>query len=136
MMFPAMQLNGPGLIPINTRFLETLSLAICTSDSVLFSFSQDKVSTISLYTVTTTGSVKSPLAFAWATDSRASSKWPLFTSHLGLSGTKGKIKIHNTEKIPWKRLGALHAHVECHLPVPSVMPAAIKAPTLYSLSTL
>lgn len=42
----------------------------------------------------------------------------------------GRIMIHKNEKIPWKSEGARHAHVDCHWPVPSVIPAAIKAPTL------
>lgn len=32
--------------------------------------------------------------------------------------------------MPWNRDGARHAHVDCHRPVPRVMPVAIKAPTL------
>jgi len=39
-----------------------------------------------------------------------------------------------TEKIPWKRDGARHAQVEFQVPVPSVIPAAINAPTLRFVS--
>lgn len=38
------------------------------------------------------------------------------------------------EKMPWKREGARHAHVEVQVPVPRVMPAAINAPTLKYIS--
>lgn len=43
--------------------------------------------------------------------------------------TKGRMIIEMIAKIPWNRDGARHAHVDSHCPVPSVMPAAIRAPT-------
>lgn len=43
---------------------------------------------------------------------------------------KGKIMMHKNEKMPWKSEGNLHAQVDCHVPVPRVMPAAMRAPTL------
>lgn len=43
--------------------------------------------------------------------------------------------MQTTAKMAWKRAGARHAQVEFHLPVPSVTPAAINAPTL-ALSAL
>jgi len=42
----------------------------------------------------------------------------------------GKITMQSTEKMPWKREGALQAQVDCHVPVPRVIPAASNAPTL------
>lgn len=38
--------------------------------------------------------------------------------------------MHSSEKMPWNSEGARHAQVESHDPVPRVIPAAIKAPTL------
>ena len=38
--------------------------------------------------------------------------------------------MHITEKMPWNSDGARQAQVDSQLPVPSVMPAAIRAPTL------
>ena len=38
--------------------------------------------------------------------------------------------MQSSENMPWKSDGARHAHVDCHWPVPSVIPAASKAPTL------
>jgi hypothetical protein len=46
----------------------------------------------------------------------------------------GRMRIHITEKIPWKSDGALHAQVDAHCPVPRVIPAAINAPTLEIIS--
>jgi hypothetical protein len=46
----------------------------------------------------------------------------------------GKTTMQRTEKIPWKSEGARHAQVDCQVPVPRVIPAAIKAPTLRSVS--
>jgi len=43
---------------------------------------------------------------------------------------KGKTAMQRTEMMPWKSDGSLHAQVEFHVPVPSVIPAAISAPTL------
>lgn len=43
---------------------------------------------------------------------------------------KGRMMMQRKEKIPWKSEGALQAHVDCHVPVPRVIPAAINAPTL------
>ena len=43
---------------------------------------------------------------------------------------KGRMIIQSNEKMPWKIEGARQAHVDCHVPVPSVIPAAIKAPIL------
>lgn len=53
-----------------------------------------------------------------------------------LTNTKGRMMMHRTEKIPWKSEGARHAQVDCHSPVPRVMPAAIKAPMLSELSAM
>jgi hypothetical protein len=39
--------------------------------------------------------------------------------------------MHANEKMPWKIDGALQAQVDCHVPVPRVIPAAISAPMLY-----
>jgi hypothetical protein len=39
--------------------------------------------------------------------------------------------MQRSEKMPWKIEGARQAQVDCHEPVPSVIPAAIKAPTLH-----
>jgi hypothetical protein len=44
--------------------------------------------------------------------------------------TKGTIAMHSNEKMAWKSEGALHAQVDCHCPVPRVIPAAIRAPIL------
>jgi hypothetical protein len=49
---------------------------------------------------------------------------------LDLSHIKGRIAMHSTEKMPWISDGARQAHVESQVPVPSVMPAAMRAPTL------
>lgn len=38
--------------------------------------------------------------------------------------------MQSSEKIPWNNDGARQAQVDCHWPVPKVIPAAIKAPTL------
>jgi hypothetical protein len=45
----------------------------------------------------------------------------------------GRMTMQRTEKIPWKSEGARHAQVDCQVPVPRVIPAAIKAPTLQSI---
>ena len=44
--------------------------------------------------------------------------------------------MQSMEKIAWKSDGARHAHVEAQDPVPRVMPAASRAPTLRSTSAL
>lgn len=48
----------------------------------------------------------------------------------GRSYMKGRMMMQSSENIPWKSDGALQAQVDCHSPVPRVIPAAIKAPTL------
>lgn len=50
---------------------------------------------------------------------------------------KGKVNMQSKEKMAWKREGARQAHVDCHCPVPRVIPAAISAPTLrYALDSV
>lgn len=73
MMFPAMQENGPGDIPISSLFLAEGDRKISTAVmSCTFSFSHFKVSTISLNIARTIGSDRLPFAFVWATDTLAS----------------------------------------------------------------
>lgn len=86
-MFPAMQEKGPGHIPISSRFRVDALLNI--SNGLIegpFSFSHFKVSTISLNTGAAIGSETSPCEFVCATDKRASSKRPWWTSQRGDSG--------------------------------------------------
>lgn len=45
----------------------------------------------------------------------------------------GRMTMHSTEKMPWNSDGARQAQVDSQLPVPSVMPAAMSAPTLVRL---
>lgn len=74
MMLPAIQENGPGDIPMRSRFLAVgvlkISMGLIANP---FSFSHLSVSTISLKMAMTIGSERLPLAFVCATDKRASS---------------------------------------------------------------
>lgn len=49
---------------------------------------------------------------------------------------KGITMIQAKENMPWSNDGARHAQVEFHWPVPSVIPAAINAPTLDNIRFL
>lgn len=44
--------------------------------------------------------------------------------------------MHSKEKMAWNKDGALHAQVDCHCPVPRVIPAAISAPILWIMFSM
>lgn len=48
----------------------------------------------------------------------------------------GKTIMQSKEKMPWMSEGHLQAQVDCHCPVPRVIPAAIRAPTLKARSAV